>query len=221
MYYIRLSTIFFTVCGLFSLSFLSHAEVTGAKIFSDRCVLCHGSQGMGEGPLPMSLKNYPSANLLRNINKQSRNDIQYIISNGSEHTPYMPPWKGELSEEEISAVTEFIILLRSNIENALSLLNKVEQKKIKHITDGKKIYETRCVLCHGTSGLGDGRMSRVVNNPPPFNLTKSVMPPDYLKAIIKKGGEAMSRSKQMPPWGDQLNDQEINSVVEYILTFRK
>ena len=51
--------------------FLSHAQnmasitasvIHGAKVFITRCTLCHGSDGMGEGPLPLITGNYPSTN---------------------------------------------------------------------------------------------------------------------------------------------------------------
>ena len=85
---------------------------------------------------------------------------------------------------------------------------------------GRRIYESRCALCHGKSGLGDGRMAKIVKAPPPYNLTLSVMPDDYLKAIITRGGEAMGRSPQMPPWRDELSNAEIDQVMAYIKSFR-
>jgi len=197
------------------------ASEQGAIIFSQRCVLCHGSQGMGEGPLPMSLKNYPSANLLHGTIQQTRSDVLNTITNGSNKTEFMPPWKDELSKEEINQVTDFVMLLRDDLSQGLKTLKQIEEKKAKSISDGKIVYETRCILCHGKTGLGDGRMSRVVKNPPPFNLTKSLMPPAYLKSIIQNGGEPLGRSKQMPPWKDQLNDKEVDAVIQFILTLRK
>ncbi|MCX4026591.1 hypothetical protein H0A36_00305 [Endozoicomonas sp. SM1973] len=37
----------------------------GAKIFQQRCVLCHGDHGMGEGLLPIIVAKYPSTNLFK------------------------------------------------------------------------------------------------------------------------------------------------------------
>lgn len=209
------------ISGLIMVSAQVLGADSGAQLFSQRCVLCHGKQGMGEGPLPMSLKSYPSANLLHGTITQSREDVFNIIQDGSSKTPFMPPWKDELSKDEITKLTDFVMLLRTDLSSALTALKKVEDTKAKSISDGRIVYETRCILCHGQTGLGDGRMSRVVKNPPPFNLTKSIMPAVYLKSIIEKGGEAMGRSKQMPPWSDQLSDKEIDAVIEYIITLRK
>jgi cytochrome c oxidase cbb3-type subunit 3 len=84
----------------------------------------------------------------------------------------------------------------------------------------KNVYETRRVLCHGEKGLGDGRMSKVIKTPPPYNLTLSRLPKSYLMDIVSKGGAQMQRSPQMPPWGEQLSPSEINSVVDYIMQLR-
>jgi cytochrome c oxidase cbb3-type subunit 3 len=64
-------------------------------------------------------------------------------------------------------------------------------------------------------------MARIIKSPPPFNLTLSRAPDDYLHDIIYKGGEKMGRSPRMPPWGGDLSDAEIDSVVMYIKTLRQ
>ncbi len=217
----RINAVFFILLAFsYGFSCATLAEESAARLFSDRCVLCHGKQGMGEGPLPMSLKNYPSTNLLHNVIRQSRKDVLDTITNGSTRTSFMPPWKGELSHNQISLLADFVMTLRNHPADAMRQLKSLEDAKQKNLSDGKHVYETRCVLCHGLTGLGDGRMSRVVKNPPPFNLRKSVMPPLYLKNIITRGGEAMSRSVQMPPWGDQLSEKEIEAVIKYIVSLR-
>jgi cytochrome c oxidase cbb3-type subunit 3 len=193
----------------------------GATIFSERCVLCHGSQGMGEGALAMSLKDYPSTNLLHNIKSQTKEDVVDVVANGSGIESFMPPWKDELSKEQIASVSEFIMFMREDSKQALEVISSLENKKQKSISDGKRVYDTRCVLCHGATGLGDGRMRRVIKSPPPFNLTLSRMPESYLKLIVSEGGGALNRSPQMPPWKDQLTAKEIEAVAAYIVTLRK
>jgi mono/diheme cytochrome c family protein len=36
--------------------------------------------------------------------------------------------------------------------------------------------------------------------------------------IVRNGGKAMGRSEFMPPWGEELTDEQINDVVHYIDT---
>ena len=75
-------------------------------------------------------------------------------------------------------------------------------------------------MCHGRYGEGNGRLAKIIRNPPPYDLTKSTAEQTYLIEIITKGGAAVNRSKHMPPWGEELTSVEIDSVVNYIMTIR-
>ena len=59
-------------------------------------------------------------------------------------------------------------------------------------------------------------MAKIIKNPPPFNLLQSTAKDSYLKEIITKGGEAMNRSPRMPPWGSDLNQSEVDSLIIYL-----
>ena len=63
-------------------------------------------------------------------------------------------------------------------------------------------------------------MSKIIKNPPPYNLTLSALPDKYLKQIITQGGRAVGRSYQMPPWKDELSEEEVDSAIIYIKTLR-
>ncbi len=85
---------------------------------------------------------------------------------------------------------------------------------------GAEIFQQRCSLCHGNQGLGDGRMARIITDPPPYNLTTSVASESYLEDIIRLGGEQVGRSPQMPPFLDEFSETEIKSIVLHLLTLR-
>lgn len=85
---------------------------------------------------------------------------------------------------------------------------------------GKVVFQNYCILCHGKEGKGDGRAAKL-HTPPPYNLTQSVMPREYISQIVRKGGEAMQRGKGMPPWGEQLTDEQINDVLNFLFTIRE
>lgn len=199
---------------------------TGAKVFSQSCVLCHGPQGMGEGLLALKIKDYPSTNLATSLTSKTKDEIFKAIAYGGlleEYSDYMPPFGASLSWVEIESVSMFIEKLRKEPEAASKMIsvNLQQGKESVNLAKlGPQVYSTRCVLCHGKYGEGDGRMSKVIKNPPPFDLTASRMPDEYLRQIINKGGEAMGRSKQMPPWGDQLSDTEVNAVILHLKSIR-
>lgn len=87
------------------------------------------------------------------------------------------------------------------------------------IIRGNLVYQNYCALCHGKEGKGDGRAARL-HTPPPFNLTLSGAPRDYIAQVVRKGGEAMGRGKGMPPWGEQLTDEQTNDVLNFLFSIR-
>jgi mono/diheme cytochrome c family protein len=84
---------------------------------------------------------------------------------------------------------------------------------------GRLVFGNYCVLCHGAEGRGDGRAARI-HTPRPANLRISRIPSDYMLQIVRKGGEQMGRGKGMPPWGDQLTDEQIRDVIHFLFTIR-
>jgi cytochrome c5 len=83
---------------------------------------------------------------------------------------------------------------------------------------GEKIVTERCVLCHGTSGKGDGPGGAALN-PKPRNWTDhtymGTRTDDQLYDVIFNGKGAM------PAWGKQgiLQPNEIRSAILKVRTF--
>lgn len=85
---------------------------------------------------------------------------------------------------------------------------------------GSAVYKTYCQLCHGAEGEGNGRAARLYT-PKPANLVSSQMNDQYKELIVRRGGEGVGRSKFMPPWGEQLTDEQIHDVVTFMRSMRK
>lgn len=196
----------------------------GAEVFKQRCTLCHGSQGMGEGILPLKIDGYPNTNLLVNPRFTTRKDIHDVITHGlavDGVSKFRPPMGQELTWTELESVVDFVMTLRSDKSRALKLLADAKTSDSKPaLLLGREIFEARCALCHGKAGAGDGRMAKVIKHPPPYNLQKSVLPMDYFKLIVAGGGDSVGRSGQMPPWGQQLSESELEAVVAYAHSLR-
>ena len=85
---------------------------------------------------------------------------------------------------------------------------------------GSIAFRTYCVLCHGSEGKGDGRAAKMYT-PRPANLTVSPFNDTYKEMIIRGGGASVGRSAYMPPWGDELTDEQIRDVVAFLRELRK
>ena len=88
---------------------------------------------------------------------------------------------------------------------------------------GETIFQTRCFVCHGREGKGDGPAStglgatvRDLTSPPWQDSTSD----ETIRSAIRNGAQAVGGSAAMPPNRD-LSDVQIQSLVRYIRAFRK
>lgn len=80
---------------------------------------------------------------------------------------------------------------------------------------GGLVYATYCVTCHGINQDGNGRAARLYD-PKPSNLRASDKNDAYIRLIVQRGGESMGRSSKMPPWGEELTDEQIKDVAAFV-----
>jgi polyferredoxin/mono/diheme cytochrome c family protein len=83
----------------------------GRRIFKKHCVYCHGTKGLGDGPITIGLDAAPPAYFRENgILYMSDQDIFNIVSYGTKTSKeiQMPAWTGILTEEERLDVVAYI-----------------------------------------------------------------------------------------------------------------
>lgn len=84
-------------------------------------------------------------------------------------------------------------------------------------------YKNHCLKCHGIEGKGDGPAADVLEVPAgDFTDCEHMdtVSDEYLLNIIRRGGEAVGRSLQMPAAG-QIPEDEHPALVEYVRSFCK
>jgi mono/diheme cytochrome c family protein len=90
-------------------------------------------------------------------------------------------------------------------------------------SNGKKLFEHYCAVCHGPSGEGDG-FNAFNLNPKPRNLTDRAAMTSFsdqqLADAISRGGLERGKSNLMPPWGHTLNERQVRYLVAYLRTLR-
>jgi mono/diheme cytochrome c family protein len=82
---------------------------------------------------------------------------------------------------------------------------------------GEIVFSNYCTLCHGITGEGNGRAAKL-HEPRPANLRRSMVPDKYKEMIIRKGGAGWGRSPDMPSWQDELTEEQIQDVVNFLRT---
>jgi mono/diheme cytochrome c family protein len=80
---------------------------------------------------------------------------------------------------------------------------------------GKKIYQERCKVCHGSKGDGKSFAANALN-PPPKNFTSAESKKQLtLKSMIDSATNGRTGTAMMP-WKDVLHQKEIRAVVHFI-----
>lgn len=86
--------------------------------------------------------------------------------------------------------------------------------------EAAEIFSSRCTVCHGAQGAGDGPGSAGLS-PKPRNFQDKAwqgsVKDDYIANIIKNGGGAVGKSAAMPPNPDLAEKTEVvNALVAHV-----
>ena len=119
-----------------------------------------------------------------------------------------------MTDADIGAIASYLESLPPRPQRAVAT-SQVDQSALIH--QGETIYAKRCATCHGKDGNG------VAGAYPPLNGNSSVDEPTGINAIrvVLLGGfppvtAGNPRPYSMPPFAQQLDDQEVAAVVSYI-----
>jgi mono/diheme cytochrome c family protein len=85
------------------------------------------------------------------------------------------------------------------------------------IDDGRVLYETHCMTCHGVSGKGDGVIASTLPVKP-ANLTQlPLFPEGFIEFKIKTGSD----TEYMPAWDGVIKDSEIQKIGHYLRSIKQ
>ncbi|MGY1488156.1 c-type cytochrome [Methylobacillus pratensis] len=116
-------------------AFAQASAVSGAAIYTSRCVSCHQASGQGvPGAFPPLVKSHyvlgdPEI-LLRIVLQGLQGEVQV---EGQTYNGLMPPWQDQLSDEEVAAVASHI---RSELGG--NSADKVDAALVKHVREASK-----------------------------------------------------------------------------------
>jgi len=96
---------------------------------------------------------------------------------------------------------------------AKELKNPVKtSEKAESVKRGAKIFKTRCMICHGTQGKGDGIGGKALT-PKPQNLTLKMVQSQTDGELFWK---ITNGRNDMIKWGPILSEQQRWDVVNYV-----
>ena len=163
----------------------------GKAIYEEKCLPCHGSTGMGDGPQAGNLPATPPAIGSVDVARLARPADWFTVVSEGRIDRFMPGFAGSLNDRQRWDVVAYVFTLsRQSID----------------LNVGKQVYEARCASCHGDRGQGSAE-----NAPDWTNQQRlaGLSDLELEKAVVEGQGS-------MPAFGDQLSAGERAAVVAYI-----
>ena len=137
----------------------------GQRVFVERCAVCHGPDGRGNGPAAASLIPHPRNFTEGKFKYKStpagqpplESDLIRTVSNGLEASA-MPYFQDLLSEAEIRAVVQYLQGMSSVFAGPLPQAVTIPPRvppDAESLARGKALYaQYGCVACHGPEARG-------------------------------------------------------------------
>jgi mono/diheme cytochrome c family protein len=185
----------------------------GRRLYVSYCLLCHGTDGKGDGPLAKAMQISP-ANLNTTVRSRSDTILTKIITGEGKQTitgrdrhnllsEAMPEWKDVFNESQVKALIAYLRFLGTTKHD---LMGDPEV--------GLQLYQKYCQVCHGVEGDGDGIMTNLMGimpmdhtNP---NETNSLDNDELVESILDGQG------RYMPAWRGILSQSDVEALVSYI-----
>jgi mono/diheme cytochrome c family protein len=160
------------------------------------CVNCHGFRN-SDGDL--SGGNI-GPELTWTIRNRGSKYVKEHIVNSRSHAPdsIMPTFK-DYNDAELESLVAFLSTF---------------DYKLDAKSDGKKLYDTYCISCHGEDLNGRGKVSALLD-PHPRDFSRHQFVSSYegrFKDSIREGVMGTA----MPSWKHVLSDKEIDTLIEFI-----
>ncbi|MEW8506557.1 MAG: c-type cytochrome [Candidatus Thiodiazotropha sp.] len=185
----------------------------GRKLYLSHCMICHGFDGRGNGPLAKKLSIEPE-DLIDYVPGHSDNYLQRIIAGDdrdailkrSGHGDIgkdMPKWSTVFTPRQVMALVAYLRYL-STAKHTLPGDPEL----------GYSLYQQYCAICHGKDGDAGGVLTKLIGISPIDHTnpqkTDSLDNNSLAKSILDGEGD------YMPGWRGILDNNEVNALVSYI-----
>lgn len=176
----------------------------GRNLYYSYCLVCHGTEGSGNGPIAKSMDIAPADLTSSTYQEQSLDDLAALIGGyRPEGSSPMPNWSVVLDKTDLLDLAAYVNSLG---EGGLTLRGDTRR--------GRIIFRNSCVGCHGKSGNGRGLLAHLLHvemtDYTQSEIVKQLSDDDLLDLIANGKGEFM------PAWRGILTESEILDVASYV-----
>jgi cytochrome c oxidase cbb3-type subunit III len=110
--------------------------------------------------------------------------------------------------------TALLFAAMASVAVAQDTKESVSREASKPVIRGGIVFKTYCALCHGERGDGAGRAAKLYAD---LHLAITPRSAEYHEKIVRQGGPAVGRSAYMPPWQDELSEEQTADVIAYLI----
>ena len=186
------------------------AAPNGARLYTQHCAACHGSQGKGGVGVPLALPDF--------LAQANDNYLRQTIRLGRPGR-VMPAFM-QLSDAEVNAIVGYLRALAP-----AGMKPETAKAKPGDAARGAKLYGERCASCHGAHGEGGHGTGVTFSRPRDLPILASALnnpgflqsaSDDFLKTVLVHG----RRGTPMQPFLKQgLKERDLDDVVAYMRGF--
>lgn len=178
----------------------------GRTLFGDNCAACHGANAKGNKGYP----NIAQSPMLWGDDPQTVQQTVTVGINGTDPNTRVSQMlafgrDGTLTQEQVSLLAGFV--------KSLSVPATVTDETKDGIAQGKALFTTNCVACHGNDakGLAEFGAPNLTDNYWTYGGERK----DIYESIYH------GRQGHMPSWGTRLTPADLKIITLYVLDLRK
>jgi mono/diheme cytochrome c family protein len=232
LYSVILATSLYNGSAITNVVFATETDSTdGAELYHDYCSVCHGDKGDGHSRAKKGLSTPPRDFTIPGLgNAISRDQMVDIVLNGRPGTA-MAGWGTRLSRAQAEIIVDYVRNTFMSLPADTVVTTQDQQTKTTmsatqiaqpmpdgltgNFHKGKIFYQANCATCHGISGEGNGPRAYFIN-PKPRNFLEESSRMRLNRPILFYAIKFGIKGKEMPAWGQVINDQQIADVAEYV-----